>query len=252
MQKQNRLTLFIVALLALILTVPVLAQDGTPELEIKLNRDFGYGGFGNDIQGTFSIKVSGPDDLAEVQFYIDEILLGTDSEAPFKIQFNTDDFDSGVRQIYAVGTLVDGTELRSREITVDFLSGDSAMGKMLDLLVPILGISVLAIVLGALVPMLTGKKGGKVAVGSYGPAGGVVCPRCTFPFSRNILSPNLLVGKLVRCPHCGKWAILPAASRDALADAEERYLASQEEDTGRAVDEEKSLKSALDDSRFEE
>ena len=105
-----------------------------PDLEIDLNRDFGYGGFGNDIQGTFSIKVTGPDDLAEVQFYIDEILLGTDREAPFKTQFLTDDFDPGVHKIYAVGRLTDGAELRSRSITAEFLSSDSAMGKTLEIL----------------------------------------------------------------------------------------------------------------------
>jgi len=252
MKKQNLLIFLAVALLALALTVPALAQDETPELEIKLNRDFGYGGFGNDIQGTFSIKVSGPDDLAEIQFYIDDILLGTDTEAPYKVQFNTDDFDSGIRQIYAIGLLADGTELRTREITSDFLSSENSMDKTMNLLGPILGFTALAMVLGAVIPMLMGKKGGKVTVGSYGAAGGAICPRCTFPFSRPFLSPNLLVGKLVRCPHCGKWSILPAVSGDALAAAEERYLASQQAPGGTDVDEEKSLKSALEDSRFDD
>ena len=32
----------------------------------------------------------------------------------------------------------------------------------------------------------------------------------------------MLTGKLVRCPHCGKWAILPAACPYDLAAAEER------------------------------
>lgn len=252
MKKQKILTLITVALLALVLTVPALAQDASPELEIDLNRDFGYGGFGNDIQGTFSIRVSGPDDLTEVSFYIDEFLLGTDTESPYKIQFKTDSFDPGVHKIYAVGTLADGTELQSREISADFLSSDSAMGKTLDLLVPILGVTVLAMVIGAVVPMLTGKKGGTVTVGNYGAAGGAVCRRCTFPFKRHMFSPNLLVGKLVRCPHCGKVSILPASSRDALAAAEERYYASQQESAEVEVDPEKSLRSALDDSRFEE
>jgi hypothetical protein len=253
MKKQkNYYTLIIVTLLALLLSMPVLAQDATPELEIDLNRDFGYGGFGNDIQGTFSIKVTGPDDLVEVQFYIDEILLGTDRETPFKIQFVTDDFDPGVRKLYAVGTTADGTELRSLSITAEFLSSDSAMGKTLNILGPILGFTALAMVLGAVIPMLVGKKGGKVIIGNYGAAGGAICPRCTFPFSRHIFSPNLLVGKLVRCPHCGKLAILPAVSQDALAAAEERYYASEGESTEVEMDPDKSLKSALDDSRFDD
>ena len=32
----------------------------------------------------------------------------------------------------------------------------------------------------------------------------------------------MVVGKLVRCPHCGKWAVLSAASPAELAAAEER------------------------------
>ncbi|MBN2044720.1 MAG: hypothetical protein JW757_06860 [Anaerolineales bacterium] len=245
-------TLLAVSLLALILAAPALAQEEAPELEIDLNRDFGYGGFGNQIQGNFSIRVSGPDDLAEVQFYLDEILLGTDQEAPFRLQFVTDDYAPGIHQIYAVGTLAEGTQLRSREITADFLSAESAGEKTMELLVPILGFTVLAMVIAALVPMLTGKKGGKVTLGNYGLAGGAVCPRCTFPFKRHYLSPNMLVGKLVRCPHCGKWAILPAASSNALSAAEERYLASQVESSEVELRPETSLKSALDDSRFED
>ncbi|MFN2145226.1 MAG: hypothetical protein ACK2T7_07720 [Anaerolineales bacterium] len=109
-----------------------------------------------------------------------------------------------------------------------------------------------AIVLGTVIPMVLTKKDGHLPLGKYGAAGGAVCPRCTFPVPRSVLSPNMVVGKLVRCPHCGKWAILPVATHDALVAAEERYLASQEESTTMELDEEKSLKSALDDSRFED
>ncbi len=47
----------------------------------------------------------------------------------------------------------------TREITSEFLSSECAGGKTLDLVVPILGFTVLAMVLGAVIPMLTGKKG---------------------------------------------------------------------------------------------
>ncbi|MEK6221558.1 MAG: hypothetical protein N2D54_04870 [Chloroflexota bacterium] len=33
-------------------------------------------------------------------------------------------------------------------------------------------------------------------LGIYSAAGGAVCPRCQLPYSRHLLSPNLLVGKL--------------------------------------------------------
>ncbi len=248
MKKHFALTLALVILLALTLTAPALAQDTLPELKIRLNRDFGYGGFGNDIQGLFTIKASGPDGLIQVEFYLDETLLATDIDAPFKIQFNTDSFDLGIHQISAVGLLANGTELRSNEITAKFVSGSNVLQTM----GPILGIIALVTVVGVVWPMLTGKKGQVGPIGEYGAAGGAVCPRCKFPFSRPWLSPNMVVGKLVRCPHCGRWSIRARASLADLAAAEERLLASHQEGGPIAVDPEDSLKRALDDSRFDE
>lgn len=248
MKKHFTLTFVLAFLLALTLAVPALAQEELPELEIRLNRDFGYGGFGNDIQGTFSIKVSGPDELQQVEFYIDETLLGTDSEAPFRIQFNTENFELGVHQISAVGMLADGTELGSKQITSEFVSGEDVVG----FLVPVLGIIALVTVVTAVFPLLTGKKGGQMPIGEYGAAGGTVCPRCEFPFSRHVFRPNLMLGKLERCPHCGKMSIRARASFADLAAAEERLRASRQESGAAEVDPDESLKRALDESRFEE
>jgi hypothetical protein len=66
-----------------------------------------------------------------------------------------------------------------------------------------------------------------------------------------MLSPNLLVGKLERCPHCGKWALLPRASAEALRLAEERY-AAEDEGTIQPLSEEEKLRRMIEDSRFEE
>lgn len=245
---KNQLTLLLTLLLTLAVTLPVLAQEETPELEIGIRRDFGYGGFGGDIQGTFTIRVSGPDDLVQVEFYLDGALMGTDSEAPFRLQFNTDSYDLGVHSIHAVGTLSDGSEIRSREMTREFVSGDAVF----DSLGPILGIVAVVAAVSALLPVLTGKKGKNRPIGEYGAAGGTVCPRCKFPYSRNMFSPNLVFGKLERCPHCGKWSIRPRASHADLQAAEERLRASQQESSEIHVDPEESLKRALDDSRFDD
>ena len=43
---KNKLTLLLTLLLTLMVTLPVMAQEETPELEIRMSRDFGYGGFG--------------------------------------------------------------------------------------------------------------------------------------------------------------------------------------------------------------
>lgn len=252
MKKRKTVALLLALLMVLFVTIPVMAQDEQPELQISLTRDFGYGGFGNDIQGTFSIKVSGPDDLTEVSFYLDDTLMGTDDEAPFRLQFNTDNYDPGLHTIYAVGTLSDSTQLETRQLVQDFLSSEEANSKTFSLVGPILGITLLVSLIGFLVPMLTGKKGAQRPIGEYGAAGGTVCPRCGFPFSRSVLSPNLLLGKLERCPHCGKWSIRARASQADLLAAEERLRAAQDESSQIEIDPADNLKRALDDSRFED
>jgi len=252
--KSKLSILLTLTLLLFALTVPAAAQEENPALDIRLRRDFGYGGFGNDIQGTFTILVSGPENLTEVQFFIDDEMIGTKDSDPFNLQFNTGNFDSGIRTIYAVGILSDGSELRSRELVQDFLSNDSAMGKTMDLVVPILVITVVGVLLGSVLPALLGKKkADNRPIGEYGAAGGTICPRCGFPFSRSFLSPNIVLGKLERCPHCGKLSIRPRASQYDLEAAEERLRASRQEHAGEIkVDEKDELQRALDDSRFDD
>ena len=154
--------------------------------------------------------------------------------------------------IYAIGTLSDGTQIETRQLVQDFLSSDEANSKTIGIVGPILGITAVVMAISYLIPMLTGKKGTQRPIGQYGAAGGTVCPRCSFPFSRNVLSPNLLLGKLERCPHCGKWSIQARAAQADLAAAEERLRAAQEESTPIDADPEESLKRALDESRFED
>lgn len=243
------------ALIYLIISFPTaaFAQDDSPSIILTLTRDFGYGGFSGDIQGTFSMKVSGPDALVEVQFYIDDMLIGTDTEPPFRIQFHTDSFEPGSHNMYAIGILSDGSEVRSNEFIRHFLSGEDAMGNTFGILIPLLAVILGISMIGVLAPMLFGKKGKQQPIGEYGTAGGAVCPRCQLPYSRKFLSPNLMVGKLERCPHCGKWAIVRRATPDELVDAEARLRKDQEEGIKEITkDEEESLRQALDESRFDD
>ncbi|MCJ7718097.1 MAG: zinc-ribbon domain-containing protein, partial [Anaerolineales bacterium] len=83
-----------------------------------------------------------------------------------------------------------------------------------------------------------------------GPSGGVVCPRCELPFSRSILSPNLVTGKLVRCPHCGKVSILARASRPQLEQAESKYL--NEDTAGATPLDDQGYQKLLEESRYED
>jgi hypothetical protein len=61
----------------------------------------------------------------------------------------------------------------------------------------------------------------------------------------------LLVGKLQRCPHCGKWAIVRRASPPELEAAEARW---SQESTGtiETQSEEERLRGMIDESRFED
>lgn len=251
MKKIHALFPLLTILLVLLLVVPASAQEETPALEISLRRDFGYGGFANDIQGTFTFKADGPANLTEVQFYLDGTLMGTDDEAPFSLQFNTDSYDPGIHELSAVGVLADGSQITSSVRTYEFLSGDNAMGNTMRIVVPILAITVGVTLLGAILPMIRRKSSADVTIGQYSIAGGTVCPRCKLPFSRSSFSPNMVTGKLERCPHCGKWSIRPRASRAELDAAEDRLRAKSQEKAQIEVDPEESLRRSLDDSRFD-
>ena len=235
-------------ILALIAPEAASAQGDGGELLLGLTRNFGYGGLGK-IQGNFTLKVKeAPAGLVEVSFYMDGELMEVVSTAPYQVKFHTSDFDDGDHQMSAVGELSDGVTLESVTITKVFLSSDQAWGETQQLIVPIMiGAAVLTL-LGVGVPILASKNKNFI-LGKYGQAGGVVCPRCELPFSRSVFSPNLLVGKLVRCPHCGKVSILPRASSARLQEAESCYTRKDEPGVIRPGKED--LQKQLDDSRFE-
>ena len=70
---------------ALILFFPSLAaaQGPQPTLQLRLIRNFGYGGFGK-IQGRFTLKVENPQvTLEKIDFLLDEEVIFTALEEPF-------------------------------------------------------------------------------------------------------------------------------------------------------------------------
>ena len=241
--------LIVILLLLLSITMPVLAQEAD-SLILDFNRDFGYGGFGGDIQGRFSLKVISPDDLVRVEYYLDGERVYVGTEPPFRWQFNTDNFSDGRHTFDAIGFRADGREVHATEFSRTFLSADKAWSNVEDMILPILVIVGLATLLGVLVPVILSRKK-TYTPGVYGVAGGAICPRCNFPYSRNAMSPNLVLGKLERCPHCGKWAIVPRASAAALKAAEERY-AAENQGTVQTVSEAEKVRQMIEDSRFED
>ena len=121
------------------------------------------------------------------------------------------------------------------------------------ILILTLGISLVSII----GPVVLGrKKRGSIPLGaprSYGAAGGTICSRCGRPFAVNFFAPNMVFGKLVLCPHCGKVGVMARRSPAELQMAEEaeRALAAESAPQVQGMSEEEKLQKELDDSRYQ-
>ena len=242
---------FAAAFLAGLLSAPAaLAQEDT--LTLSLRRDWGYGGFGGDIQGTFSFHARGPSSILRVEFYIDEMMIGEDSEAPFDLQFVTDNYPLGEHALYAVGYTAEGTSLRSNTIQAIFVSPSEGGQSVLTIILLILAGVFGAIILAVVVSLLTGRKPKRLEPGaerSY-TLGGGICPRCHRPFGFHLYGLNLLTHKFDRCPHCGRWGAVRPASLQELRAAEQAEVESSKEQIREPTEEEK-LKRDLEDSKYQ-
>jgi hypothetical protein len=223
----SKVRILIFFLLASVLTIPAYGQDGDDRLTIRLRRDFGYRAAGQ-IQGRFTISADGPQDLERVKYLLDGEFFAEVLEAPFKFSFSTSDYAVGAHTFSAIGTTASGAEIFAEEVRLEFVSAEESWQQAANLTITLIGAIVVLMVLGAILVTLMGRRSGSFKLGKYGSAGGAVCQRCGFPYSRHFLSPNLLVGKLEMCPHCSKWAIIPRASRAALDEAEARFRADAE------------------------
>jgi len=253
--KKNCFYVFLVLLTMLGFVTPARAQ-AVEELELSVSRDFGSSDGTGDIQGTFSMKVTGPSNLVKVQFYIDNTMIAEDTEPPFKIQFVTDDYAPGKHTMHATGYTSDGRELRTREMTFNYMTAEESRQRGLKIAVPILALALIWVLFSRVVPTLSsGRKKGELPPPGghhYGVIGGTICPRCDYPFALNFFSPNLLVGKLVCCPNCGKWFIGRRASREDLRIAEkiawaEAHRAPQVSE----LEDEEKIRKELDDSKYQ-
>lgn len=252
----NSFYVFLVLLAILGFVTPARAQ-AVEELELSVSRDFGSSDGTGNIQGTFSMQVTGPSNLVQVQFYMDNTMIAEDTEPPFQVQFVTDDYAPGKHTLHAIGHTSDGSELRTREKTFNYMTAKESWQRGLKIILPILGLVLIWKLLSTVVPTLSRgrKKGDLLPPGghNYGFIGGTICPRCAYPFALNLFSPNLLVGKLVRCPTCGKWFIGRRASIDDLLMAEEAAWreAHRASHASEMKDEEK-IRKELDDSKYQD
>jgi len=236
----------------LVLIVSSLTMLQGQGLELRMRRNVGYAS-GSDIQGTFTLRASGPQDMGRVSFFIDGQMIGEAAEAPFELRFNTGGYAMGPHTIHAVGTTASGQELQSNEIRVNFVSASQGLRDSMRILAPMFAIIALVTLLVALAPFLGAGKLRALPPGTprqYGMVGGAICPRCQRPFPRHFFSPNMVFGKLERCPCCGKWSIVAAQPLDALRRAEQAEL----EDAGQvgniAQTDAEKLRKELDESRY--
>jgi hypothetical protein len=234
----------------------VLAQSDESELKLSLSRDFGYSSGTGDIQGTFSMKATGPENLVKVEFMIDNQVVYEDTAAPFGLQFTTDAYALGMHTLSAVGYTQDEQVIASTHYKRNFVSASAGSKAAFSILIPlvvlVLGLSLVSYLLPAL--LRRGKSTPLGAQRNYGLAGGTICKKCKRPFAFNFFSLKLIFGRFDRCPHCGKWSLLQRYPIEMLRAAEAAELAGADEQAGQfnGQTDEQKLQKALDDSRFQD
>jgi len=248
--KKNSVAILIGIFMSLVIISAASAQS--EELTLGLSKDFGSGGFNGDIQGTFTVKASGPANLERVQFFLDDTLLGEDPESPFAIQFITDNYTTGAHVFSAVGFTTDGKQIGSKTISAVFVSKEEVSAASLKIVVPILAVVFGAMAISAITAMVNVRKGKKLPAGaarSYSFGGGI-CPKCKRPFGFQLLGIHMFGRKLTPCPHCGKWSVVKRATMSELHAAELAELDAEKAQIHDASDEEKNRKE-LDDSKYQ-
>jgi DNA-directed RNA polymerase subunit RPC12/RpoP len=239
-----RLVTIVLALtIALSQALVVRGQEGSAEtLSLSLRRNFGYS-LGSQLQGKITIRAEGPADVTRVEFLLDGQVIGQDNEAPFSLAFDTGDYPEGIHRFSAVGYKANGQQVPSETISRQFVSGSGVT-------IVVVAIVALVILFRVASYFITRRSGSKR--GDYGLLGGAVCSNCGQPFGIHWWSLRLGVGRLDRCPHCGKWHMVKRASAEALAEAEAPHGGLGETDRAAGVEnEEEAFRRRLDDSRFE-
>ena len=249
--------IFLITGLLFLMVVSVAYAQSASMLNLGLSRDFGYGGFGNDIQGLFTLKISNPPaNLTRVVFFIDSNSIGEDTQAPFSLQFNTDSYPLGVHILSAVGTTSDGNQIDSNKIEAQFVPASASTSSVLKIVGAVLGLIVLMALIAVGLPLLTNKgKLSNLPLGAprkYGIGGGAICPKCGRPFQIRLWFIHLGMSRFDRCPYCGKWSLVLPRSQAELREAEKAELANTQSETPITTETEtEKLKKEIDDSRFQ-
>jgi hypothetical protein len=179
--------------------------------------------------------------------------MGTVSEAPYRLSFDTGVYSAGQHTLSATARTAGGQTLEASAATVEFLSAAQAGEATGRIAFPLLGAVLVLIIAGAGFSYFVSTRRPQPYIEgrarSYGPAGGAICVRCGRPFARNFLSLNLFTGKLERCPYCQKWQLAKRAGPTALAAAEAAEIEASKPTISTESPEEK-LRRQIEESRY--
>ncbi len=170
---------------------PILA---VPSVQLSLRRDWGYGGFGGDINGRFTAIAQVSADVVRVEFFLDRTLVLNLTSPPFEWRFDTNDYPLGEHTIGVKAFDIFGGEARA-EVSRIFVE---------PLAFPI-GLVPIAVVFGVAIFLVLYRLGVFRGTSSLGVTR---CPRCSEIFPRK-WSPVHMFGLLLNtCPKCGRrfWA----------------------------------------------
>ena len=252
--KKKVLILFVLTMLLSLLSLNAVFAQTESAFTISLQRNFGYGGFGNDIQGYFQIKIKGPlEQVQEVVYTLDGKAMGTVSESPFKLDFNTDDFVPGEHKLSANVKLLDQSEVQAQPVRVNILSKETASKSVFKILIPLFALIGGAALISSLVAGRTNRGVPGEHQNYSGIYGGAVCPKCGHPFPRSFFGINLGIVRIERCPSCGKWISSRRASPDELAAAERAEAEKYRVEKGLPVEDRKGEspdEKAIEDTRY--
>ena len=243
--KNRIFMLFVLAMVFALSFSAVMAQESP--FTLRMVRDWGYGN-GTDINGRMSLSVKGDQaQIQQVTFFIDGEVMASVTSAPFKLQFDTNNFDPGLHRLTAEVKTIAGETYTTNGLVSNFVEKGAANQSTLKILLLVGGIVAVSMGIQFLMQKNANKnpkydKNGRIQYGVWGAA---VCPSCGQPFNRSFLGINLVGVRLERCPHCGK---LVAARRASPLEIERANQKTQPEEPQKFV--EKPEEDDLDESRF--
>lgn len=97
--KSKRLVCILISFAFLLAYLSVVQAN--PTLSLSFYKDNGYS-MGNDINGLWTINTDVSEDVLYVEFYIDDNLQLNDTSSPFSWQFDTNNYELGLRTIKVV------------------------------------------------------------------------------------------------------------------------------------------------------